>query len=328
MRFLMKKSLSSLRPFGTGYFKAVGRRVPSLKSFPFFNFSENILKQIPHPDSHPPSLTTLVVCYLRAVGNHVRYFKGFSDPIAEKFLPEDYLKNVSDGQAHLQQDGTMAHFFQESVKIVEFRTTVIDEAIKEALPFDQLVILSAGVDSRAWRLKELAQVDVFEVDRSEAQEWKKEKAKDIQPTAKSVTFVPADIQRDNLADCLKKHNFKTDAKTFWVMEGVSMYLTKEEVKKTLTTISQLSPGQGRVALTYLETDEGEIGSLFSLFMRTIGEPIKSTFPFVEFRRLKQENGKWKKIAYFDIKNDLHSSPFWKKLLGTSVFERIFVGKNY
>lgn len=48
------------------------------------------------------------------------------------------------------------------------RTIAIDEAVR-ARPAPQVVILGAGLDARAWRMKELAGVDMFEVDHPPSQ---------------------------------------------------------------------------------------------------------------------------------------------------------------
>ncbi len=63
------------------------------------------------------------------------------------------------------------------------RTVVIDDAVRARL-VPQLVILGAGLDDRAWRMPELAGVEVFEVDHPASQRDKRSRVGDLQPLAK------------------------------------------------------------------------------------------------------------------------------------------------
>src|ERR1700733_11060515 len=58
---------------------------------------------------------------------------------------------------------------------VEMRTRAIDEALCQAVKagVHQLVILGAGLDARAWRMPELAETHVFEVDHPSTQAYKR-----------------------------------------------------------------------------------------------------------------------------------------------------------
>ena len=78
----------------------------------------------------------------------------------------------------------------------QFRTLVLDRAVLAALPasgiqLDQLVILGAGFDSRAWRLPHLETTIVFEVDHPDTQTVKRERARASSPARKkSASFLP------------------------------------------------------------------------------------------------------------------------------------------
>ena len=104
------------------------------------------------------------------------------------------------------------------------RTLAIDEAVTAKLS-SQLVILGAGLDGRAWRLKELADVDVFEVDHPASQADKQSRLGRLEPTARSVRFVPVDLSRDSLGDALTAAGHDRTIGTTWICEGVVSYLT-------------------------------------------------------------------------------------------------------
>ncbi len=67
-------------------------------------------------------------------------------------------------------------FWQRQMGVFnQFRTVILDRAIASGPPAEQLVILGAGLDSRAWRLDGLKDTVVFEVDHPGSQAWKRER---------------------------------------------------------------------------------------------------------------------------------------------------------
>jgi len=76
----------------------------------------------------------------------------------------------------------------------QFRTVILDRAITAAPPPEQLVILGAGLDSRAWRLDDLKDTVVFEVDHPSTQAWKRERSAPVPYKAKDVRFVAMDFR--------------------------------------------------------------------------------------------------------------------------------------
>ncbi len=107
---------------------------------------------------------------------------------------------------------------------------------------DQVVLLGAGYDTRAYRFsKELGDRPVYEVDfpatsRRKAKILKQHAA---ELPAANVRRVEIDFQTQSLDDRLIACGFERGARTFFVWEGVSMYLSREAVKTTLSTLSRL-----------------------------------------------------------------------------------------
>ena len=80
----------------------------------------------------------------------------------------------------------------------------IDDRLQQHLGdgLEQLVILGAGYDSRAYRFEELKKgIKVFEVDHPATQAVKKEKLQEIfQLLPDHVTYVPVDFHNENFQD--------------------------------------------------------------------------------------------------------------------------------
>ena len=121
------------------------------------------------------------------------------------------------------------------------RHRFIDDRLRRALAGDvrQLVLLGAGYDSRAYRFApELAGRPVFEVDFPATS---RRKSRILSRRAETlprvdVRRVEIDFEVDSLAARLREAGFRSGRRTFFVWEGVSMYLTRAAVKDTLATI--------------------------------------------------------------------------------------------
>ncbi|GAB3279419.1 SAM-dependent methyltransferase [Actinocorallia lasiicapitis] len=111
---------------------------------------------------------------------------------------------------------------------------------------DQYVILGAGLDSFAYRSELAARVRVFEVDQPTTQCWKRTLLSETgTPIPPSVFFVPVDFEKEparSLTDHLVRAGFDPDRPALISWLGVTMYLTSEAIRQTLTVVSGLAPG--------------------------------------------------------------------------------------
>ena len=115
-----------------------------------------------------------------------------------------------------------------NVRMMTIRTRFIGEALERAIVggATQVVILGAGFDSHAYRCQELlAPVRVFEVDRPATQALKRQRVNDVLggPPV-NLTYVAIDFQHEDLPDVLTRHGYDSAQRTFFILEGVTMYL--------------------------------------------------------------------------------------------------------
>jgi methyltransferase (TIGR00027 family) len=172
-----------------------------------------------------------------------------------------------------------------SAEVIVPRTVAIDDAVRSR-PTPQLVVLGAGLDSRAWRMTGLAGVDVFEVDHPASQSDKRGRLDAITPTARSVTFVAVDLASQRLDNALVAAGHRSDVASTWIWEGVVPYLRARAVVATLRAISALSPEGSRLVVNYQSPSVGAaLGRLAVRTMAAVGgganpwssEPIRSTW---------------------------------------------------
>lgn len=135
------------------------------------------------------------------------------------------------------------------------RKRYIDDNLASAIAdIDAIVVLGAGLDTRAYRLARDSDVPVFEVDLPVNVARKRNVVARVLGTPPpTVTLVPADFERDDLLSVLASQGYRGDARTFFVWEGVTQYLTEAAVRSTFAQLSGAATGS-RIDFTYVRAD--------------------------------------------------------------------------
>jgi methyltransferase (TIGR00027 family) len=136
------------------------------------------------------------------------------------------------------------------------RKRYIDDKVLEALRAggEVVVILGAGLDTRAYRLPELARVPVFELDLPENIDYKRRKLEDVLGGVPShVRLVPLDFDAQDLGSALAERGYELERRAVFVWEGVTQYLSEAGMRDTLRFLAQAATGS-RLVFTYLRKD--------------------------------------------------------------------------
>jgi methyltransferase (TIGR00027 family) len=204
-------------------------------------------------DADRASRTAVLVCQGRAAA-HGRIAEGrFADPVAMALLRDDERVVVQRARAGVPPKGWAERVEFEMVRagaqVIVPRTVAIDDAVRTH-PAPQLVILGAGLDSRAWRMSELRDVEVFEIDHPASQRDKRSRLGELQPLAKSVRFVPIDFTHDRLDTALASAGHRPEEVTTWIWEGVVAYLRRADVAATVRVVGGRSTAGSRLIVNY------------------------------------------------------------------------------
>jgi methyltransferase (TIGR00027 family) len=204
-----------------------------------------------------PSRTSIVVAALRAFGARepdpaVRN----PDFLAERLITVADLQHIPEHPIAkaLQEEYKKGRENQEvsgMSNLMLVRTRFIDDHLQRAVAngATQVVILGAGFDTRAYRFAEtLKDKNVFELDFQSTQEIKKQRLREASmPIPPYLHLAEIDFKLDSLRDVLRRAGYQPEEKTFFIWEGVSMYLTEGAVRETLRNISRYSgPGSSLV----------------------------------------------------------------------------------
>ncbi|MBU1013494.1 MAG: SAM-dependent methyltransferase [Bacteroidetes bacterium] len=141
-----------------------------------------------------------------------------------------------------------------SYEYITARTNFFDEIFISAAKssIDQIVFLGAGFDTRAIRFQHLTSGSIiFELDTSTTQNVKinyLKKSKIHLP--ENIVYVPINFNKDNLKQTLLSHGYLPQKRSLFIWEGVTMYITNESVKKTLSFIKDNSGYSSMIAFDY------------------------------------------------------------------------------
>lgn len=135
------------------------------------------------------------------------------------------------------------------------RTRIFDDCFKLALDegFEQIVILGAGMDTRALRFSRINNgTRVFELDLPKIQEPKLDILKRKQIVLpEELTFVAIDFNQQDLGIELAQAGYKKDGRTLFLWEGISMYLQAEAVDQALNFIRTSAGAGSRLTMDYV-----------------------------------------------------------------------------
>jgi methyltransferase (TIGR00027 family) len=205
------------------------------------------------------------------------------DPYAKLFLGPMLRAALATWEASGRLGDLAERFSPGLIAWVLTRHRFIDDCLVRALAgnVEQVVLLGAGYDTRAYRLAaDLKYRPVFEVDFPATSRRKAKivaRRKSELPAA-DVRVVEIDFQKQSLRARLQETGFQRGVRTFFVWEGVSMYLSREAVKGTLSDLREISAAGSEIAMDFWYLPDGAdllsaAHRLGASALSLIGEPV-------------------------------------------------------
>ena len=232
------------------------------------------------------SQTAVLVCAARAAAHGTTAGARYSDPTARLLLPPEARAAVERYRRGEVGEGARARIAHETIRrraaMMVARTVFIDDAVRETKS-EQVVILGAGLDGRAWRMEELRDAVIFEVDHPDSQRAKRERIAPLTRFAKEVRFVPVDFERDSLDQALATAGHDPSQPTTWIWEGVVMYLTPADVEATLAVVAARSTPGSRIAIAY--HSPAFMLRFVGYIVKRMSEPLRSAYTDRQMRAL-------------------------------------------
>lgn len=263
------------------------------------------------------SMTAIGIAILRGIESE--------KPENERLCHDPYARKFVNGALYnlIRFFDKMGYSEKKGPGIVGFlaaRERHIDEFLKAQIQagVEQVVILGAGLDARAYRFDELKKIRVFEVDHPASQQSKIEKVRRIFGELPAhVTYISIDFNIQTLAQRLPESGYDASRKTLFIWQGVTQYLTPDAVDSTLAFIAQYSPAGSSVIFDYMyptlldgTVKRGEVSNMRSRRwasgeMLVFGIPEGEVVTFLEqrgFIDVKDADSKFLHDAYFHGKS--------------------------
>ncbi|KUH67357.1 SAM-dependent methyltransferase [Mycolicibacterium novocastrense] len=183
----------------------------------------------------------------------------FTDPYAQMFV------DAAVEQGWQPPPAQMAERIRSIAGYAASRTKWFDEFFiaAGANGIDQVVILAAGLDARAWRLPWIGGTVVYEIDQPRVLAFKVDTMRrhEVRPTARYIP-VPIDL-REDWPRALRDAGFDASEPTAWAAEGLLPYLPASGQDLLFERIHRLSARGSRVGVESFDAGFFEPGYLES-----------------------------------------------------------------
>ncbi|GAM18672.1 hypothetical protein SAMD00019534_018470 [Acytostelium subglobosum LB1] len=217
-----------------------------------------------------PEAKELVVNSVKALNNALPTL--FEHPIVRNKLQATGLSHVTSADDLIKVFETsspsypwnfMACYFTGTPSTADkifLRTKYIDDVVMEnQKTIKQIVVIGAGMDMRALRLEFDQEITVFEVDTPQVIEYKtnmltKTISKHITPRSKAKNcHVSADLRfAEQWTKQLVASGYDPTKPSFWLAEGLLMYLSEDEIDVLLKTVSSMSAPGSKILIQTVE----------------------------------------------------------------------------
>ncbi len=167
------------------------------------------------------------------------------------------------------------------------RARYAEEKLENAVAreIDQYIILGAGLDSFAWRRRDLAtRLRVYELDHPAMQVVKRGRLERLGfALPENLEMIPVDFERESVADALARSSYHRERPGFFSLLGTVQYIPRDAVMTTLRSVSEVAAPGSELVLTYniplnlVEASDRPAVERVLRFAARRGEPFVSFF---------------------------------------------------
>lgn len=176
------------------------------------------------------------------------------DPFAEGFVRRANPSIPMPTKLNEEVDGSSAfeRHWDITAIAVGVRTRFFDDYFEDAWQdgLIQAVILAAGLDARAFRLKWPSGAVLFEVDKPGMHEFKEQVLREQQIEPRCQRRTVANDLRDDWLSGLIDQGFDPSVPTVWLAEGLMAYLSRDDENRLLDSVQAVCSDGSRVAFDH------------------------------------------------------------------------------
>jgi methyltransferase (TIGR00027 family) len=177
----------------------------------------------------PLAVDPFAEVFCRAVG-------GNAADVLDGKAPEHQLKTPDWGEHFVNFQGARTRYFDDY-----FRRAA-DAGVR------QVVILAAGLDSRAYRLPWPDETTIFELDRPQVLDFKREVLAEQEAKPNAERREVAIDLREDWPQALRDRGFDSAKPSAWIAEGLLLYLPADAQEQLFTGIDALATPASHIAV--------------------------------------------------------------------------------
>lgn len=262
-------------------------------------------------EQNQTSMTAVISAFARAYHVLCDQPRIFDDSLARDMITDEQYADISGHMAagisffnpeesHLYSDPSDALRWVMQHQIASpmlSRSRYAEDSLMDAVARGaaQYVILGAGYDTFAFR-QPGAGIRVFEVDHPATQAAKQERVAALGwAIPPALSFVPVDFTRDDLGQALVGAGYDPQSPGFFSWLGVTFYLTRDQIVRTLQAIASIASLGSTVVFDY--ADEHQFDEDAPVRVRRtvalaqgVGEPMQSAMSDANLAAVLDEAG--------------------------------------
>jgi methyltransferase (TIGR00027 family) len=190
------------------------------------------------------SVTAIGAAGHRAAHQVLEHGLVFADPLALRILGPDADDAIALANERPERRGLRLFIAMRSRFAEDSARRAIDRGVR------QILVLGAGLDTFAYRLKPTPELRIFELDHPATQAEKRRRLNEAQIVEPAhVAYVAHDFEEESMTAALKAAGLDLDRRTFVIWLGVTPYLTEAAVFATLSELANW-PGGSELVFDY------------------------------------------------------------------------------
>ncbi len=146
--------------------------------------------------------------------------------------------------------GIFVHYVLRKKKINDWMSGAIEQGA------EQVIVLAAGFDALSLvSCNHYSNIQFIEIDHPATQKVKIKAVNSIKLKSSNMRFVECDLSQHSLISILTKTNIDPSLKTFFICEGLTMYLTEDNVKQLFNDIKLFFKNELLIAFSFMEKQQ-------------------------------------------------------------------------
>jgi methyltransferase (TIGR00027 family) len=175
-------------------------------------------------------------------------------PAGERLFYDPFALRLADAEA-ITVVRLIERMMPDFRMLIVLRTLYLDQQIEAAVQkgVSQVLFFGSRYETRPLRLPALQQgVKVFEVDHPHDTQWKRQTLPRLcGALPPQVAYVPFDMARDDLLECLRRHGYDPGQHSLFIPDGISSMFAADEADRFFRLVAAVGTAGSALLFSYV-----------------------------------------------------------------------------